>query len=148
MKAEEGLEGGVNICSLGRVGGTRLEGLRQLRGASKGYHPPSFTSPTYKGGAHGWGRVSETTQSKMARRLNHLLLLLPAVILADGPGGHHHGAHHGDHHGAHGAHHGAHNADHGHGAAAHHADHGAAAHHPVQHTVVSSSPVQHHTVHR
>merc|ERR1712139_85825 len=92
--------------------------------------------------------VSETTQSKMVRRLNHLLLLLPAVILADGPGGHHHGAHHGDHHGAHGAHHGAHNADHGHsGAAAHHADHGAAAHHPVQHTVVSSSPVQHHTVH-
>merc|ERR1711899_348579 len=91
--------------------------------------------------------VSETTQSKMARRLNHLLLLLPAVILADGPGGHHHGAHHGDHHGAHGAHHGAHSADHGHGAAAHHADHGAAAHHPVQHTVVSSSPVQHHTVH-
>merc|ERR1712190_412628 len=68
-------------------------------------------------------------------------------ILADGPGGHHHGAHHGDHHGAHGAHHGAHNADHGHGAAAHHADHGAAAHHPVQHTVVSSNPVQHHTVH-
>merc|ERR1711928_184428 len=86
---------------------------------------------------------SETTQSKMARRLNHLLLLLPSLILADGPGGHHHGAHHGDHHGAHGAHHGAHSADHGHGAAAHHADHGAAAHHPVQHTVVSSSPVQH-----
>merc|ERR1711890_137574 len=85
---------------------------------------------------------SETTQSKMARRLNHLLLLLPAVILADGPGGHHHGAHHGDHHGAHGAHHGAHNADHGHGAAAHHGDHGAAGHHPVQHTVVSSSPVR------
>merc|ERR1712014_518144 len=79
--------------------------------------------------------VSETTQSKMARRLNHLLLLLPSLILADGPGGHHHGAHHGDHHGAH-------NADHGHGAAAHHADHGAASHHPV-----SSSPVQHHTVH-
>merc|ERR1712014_419068 len=85
---------------------------------------------------------SETTQSKMARRLNHLLLLLPSLILADGPGGHHHGAHHGDHHGFHGAHHGAHNADHGHGAAAHHADHGAASHHPV-----SSSPVQPHTVH-
>merc|ERR1712223_2346942 len=96
--------------------------------------------------------VSETTQSKMARRLNHLLLLLPAVILADGPGGHHHGAHHGDHHGAHGAHHGAPNADHGHsGAAAHHADHGAAAHRTVQQRPVSASfsiqpeahPIQH-----
>merc|ERR1712158_335812 len=86
--------------------------------------------------------VSETTQGKMATRLN-LLLLLPSLILADGPGGHHHGAHHGDH----GAHHGAH--AHG-GAASHHADHGAShhpvQHHPVQHTV-QSSPVQHHTVH-
>merc|ERR1712158_8636 len=91
--------------------------------------------------------VSETTQGKMATRLN-LLLLLPSLILADGPGGHHHGAHHGDH----GAHHGAH--AHG-GAAAHHADHGAShhpvqhhpvQHHPVQHTV-QSSPIQHHTVH-
>merc|ERR1711910_72474 len=90
---------------------------------------------------------SETTQGKMATRLN-LLLLLPSLILADGPGGHHHGAHHGDH----GAHHGAH--AHG-GAASHHTDHGAshhpvqhhpAQHHPVQHTV-QSSPVQHHTVH-
>merc|ERR1712228_1004844 len=86
--------------------------------------------------------VSETTQGKMATRLN-LLLLLPSLILADGPGGHHHGAHHGDH----GAHHGAH--AHG-GGAAHHGDHGAShhpvQHHPVQHTV-QSSPVQHHTVH-
>merc|ERR1711881_274875 len=78
--------------------------------------------------------VSETWEGKMATRLN-LLLLLPSLILADGPGGHHHGAHHGDH----GAHHGAH--AHGGGAAAHHADHGAS-HHPVQH-----HPVQHHTVH-
>merc|ERR1712203_730555 len=91
--------------------------------------------------------VSETTQGKMATRLN-LLLLLPSLILADGPGGHHHGAHHGDH----GAHHGAH--AHG-GAASHHTDHGAShhpvqhhpvQHHPVQHTV-QSSPIQHHTVH-
>merc|ERR1711878_54028 len=91
--------------------------------------------------------VSETTQGKMATRLN-LLLLLPSLIVADGPGGHHHGAHHGDH----GAHHGAH--AHG-GAAAHHGDHGAShhpvqhhpvQHHPVQHTV-QSTPIQHHTVH-
>merc|ERR1711936_1434808 len=86
--------------------------------------------------------VSETTQGKMATRLN-LLLLLPSLILADGPGGHHHGAHHGDH----GAHHGAHAHA---GGAAHHGDHGAShhpvQHHPVQHTV-QSSPIQHHTVH-
>merc|ERR1712088_110500 len=87
------------------------------------------------------GRVSETTQGKMATRLN-LLLLLPSLILADGPGGHHHGGHHGDH----GAHHGAHNENHAHaGGAAHHGDHGAS-HHPVQH-IVQSTPVQHHTVH-
>merc|ERR1719234_1654734 len=59
-----------------------------------------------------------------------MLLALPSLILADGPGGHHHGAHHGDH----GAHHGAHNENHG------------AAHHGGQHTL-QSSPVQHHTVH-
>merc|ERR1739844_167899 len=85
--------------------------------------------------------VRNHTESEMAR-LNMLMLLLPSLILADGPGGHHHGGHHGDH----GAHHGAHNENHAHaGGAAHHADHGAA-HHPVQHTV-QSSPVQHHTVH-
>merc|ERR1712117_853593 len=66
--------------------------------------------------------VRNHTESEMAR-LNMLMLLLPSLILADGPGGHHHGGHHGDH----GAHHGA-------------------SHHPVQHTV-QSSPVQHHTVH-
>merc|ERR1712088_356842 len=73
------------------------------------------------------------TESEMDR-LNLLVLLLPSLILADGPGGHHHGGHHGDH----GAHHGAHNENHAHA--------GGAAHHPVQHTV-QSSPVQHHTVH-
>merc|ERR1712203_1267184 len=84
--------------------------------------------------------VRNHTESEMAR-LNMLMLLLPSLILADGPGGHH-GGHHGDH----GAHHGAHNGNHAHaGGAAHHADHGAS-HHPVQHTV-QSSPVQHHTVH-
>merc|ERR1711997_347542 len=89
--------------------------------------------------------VRNHTESEMAKLL---MLLLPSLILADGPGGHHHGAHHGDH----GAHHGAH--AHG-GAAAHHGDHGAShhpvqhhpvQHHPVQHTV-QSSPIQHHTVH-
>merc|ERR1711936_497569 len=85
--------------------------------------------------------VRNHTESEMAR-LNMLMLLLPSLILADGPGGHHHGGHHGDH----GAHHGAHNENHAHaGGAAHHADHGSS-HHPVQHTV-QSSPVQHHTVH-
>merc|ERR1712158_165941 len=85
--------------------------------------------------------VRNHTESEMAR-LNMLMLLLPSLILADGPGGHHHGGHHGDH----GAHHGAHNENHAHaGGAVHHADHGAS-HHPVQHTV-QSSPVQHHTVH-
>merc|ERR1712060_239468 len=84
--------------------------------------------------------VRNHTESKMAKLL--MLLLLPSLILADGPGGHHHGAHHGDH----GAHHGAHNENHAHaGGAAHHGDHGAS-HHPVQHTL-QSSPVQHHTVH-
>merc|ERR1711911_56860 len=83
--------------------------------------------------------VRNHTESEMAKLL---MLLLPSLILADGPGGHHHGGHHGDH----GAHHGAHNENHAHaGGAAHHADHGAS-HHPVQHTV-QSSPVQHHTVH-
>merc|ERR1712025_1493645 len=87
--------------------------------------------------------VRNHTESKMAKLL---LLLLPSLILADGPGGHH-GHHHGGHHGDHGAHHGAHNEDHAHpGGAVHHGDHGAS-HHPVQHTVVQSSPVQHHTVH-
>merc|ERR1712112_440145 len=95
--------------------------------------------------------VRNHTESKMAKLL---LLLLPSLILADGPGGHH-GHHHGGHHGDHGAHHGAHNEQHAHGAhnedhahpggAVHHGDHGAS-HHPVQHTV-QSSPVQHHTVH-
>merc|ERR1711936_947158 len=81
--------------------------------------------------------VRNHTESEMAR-LNMLMLLLPSLILADGPGGHHHGGHHGDH----GAHHGAHNENHAHaGGAAHHADHGAS-HHPVQHTV-QSSPIQH-----
>merc|ERR1712088_1281837 len=85
--------------------------------------------------------VRNHTESEMAR-LNMLMLLLPSLILADGPGGHHHGGHHGDH----GAHHGAHNENHAHaGGAAHHGDHGAS-HHPVQHTL-QSSPVQHHTVH-
>merc|ERR1711928_125294 len=84
--------------------------------------------------------VRNHTESEMAKLL--MLLLLPSLILADGPGGHHHGAHHGDH----GAHHGAHNENHAHaGGAAHHGDHGAS-HHPVQHTL-QSSPVQHHTVH-
>merc|ERR1712203_1246417 len=92
------------------------------------------------------GSVRNHTESEMAKLL--MLLLLPSLILADGPGGHHHGAHHGDH----GAHYGAH--AHG-GAASHHGDHGAShhpvqhhsvQHHPVQHTV-QSSPVQHHTVH-
>merc|ERR1712080_658072 len=56
-----------------------------------------------------------------------------------------HGAHHGAHNEQHA--HGAHNEDHAHpGGAVHHGDHGAS-HHPVQHTVVQSSPVQHHTVH-
>merc|ERR1719411_2025774 len=64
----------------------------------------------------------------MATRLN-LLLLLPSLILADGPGGHHHGAHHGDH-----------------GASHHPVQHHPVQHHPVQHTV-QSSPIQHHTVH-
>merc|ERR1712027_278403 len=74
--------------------------------------------------------VRNHTESEMAR-LNMLMLLLPSLILADGPGGHHHGGHHGDH----GAHHGAHNENHAHaGGAAHHADHGAS-HHPVQHSV-------------
>merc|ERR1712117_119353 len=78
------------------------------------------------------GSVRNHTESEMAR-LNMLMLLLPSLILADGPGGHHHG-----HHGDHGAHHGAHNENHAHaGGAAHHADHGAS-HHPVQHTVQSS----------
>jgi len=96
--------------------------------------------------------VRNHTESKMAKLL---LLLLPSLILADGPGGHH-GHHHGGHHGDHGAHHGAHNEQHAHGAhnedhahpggAVHHGDHGAS-HHPVQHTVVQSNPVQHHTVH-
>merc|ERR1712158_25854 len=85
--------------------------------------------------------VRNHTESEMAR-LNMLMLLLPSLILADGPGSHHHGAHHGYH----GAHHGAHNENHAHaGGAAHHGDHGAS-HHPVQHTV-QSSPIQHHTVH-
>merc|ERR1739844_382559 len=85
--------------------------------------------------------VRNHTESEMAR-LNMLMLLLPSLILADGPGVHHHGGHHGDH----GAHHGAHNENHAHaGGAAHHADHGAASHHPVH--IVQSSPVQHHTVH-
>merc|ERR1712117_101225 len=76
--------------------------------------------------------VRNHTESEMAR-LNMLMLLLPSLILADGPGGHHHGGHHGDH----GAHHGAHNENHAHaGGAAHHADHGAS-HHPAQH------PIQH-----
>ena len=89
----------------------------------------------------GGASVRNHTESKMAKLL--MLLLLPSLILADGPGGHHHGAHHGDH----GAHHGAHNENHAHaGGAAHHGDHGAS-HHPVQHTL-QSSPVQHHTVHR
>merc|ERR1711970_1518404 len=84
--------------------------------------------------------VRNHTESKMAKLL--MLLLLPSLILADGPGGHHHGAHHGDH----GAHHGAHNENHAHaGGAAHHGDHGVS-HHPVQHTL-QSSPVQHHAVH-
>merc|ERR1712212_1099192 len=83
--------------------------------------------------------VRNHTESEMAKLL---MLLLPSLILADGPGGHHHGAHHGDH----GAHHGAHNENHAHaGGAVHHGDHGAS-HHPVQHTL-QSSPVQHHTVH-
>merc|ERR1712126_6794 len=96
--------------------------------------------------------VRNHTESKMAKLL---LLLLHSLILADGPGGHH-GHHHGGHHGDHGAHHGAHNEHHPHGAhsedhahpggAQHHGDHGVS-HHPVQHTVVQSSPVQHHTVH-
>merc|ERR1712018_767855 len=90
--------------------------------------------------------VRNHTGSKMAKLL---LMLLPSLILADGPGGHH-GHHHGGHHGDHGAHHGAHNEHHPHGAHsedhAHHGDHGVS-HHPVQHTVVQSSPVQHHTVH-
>merc|ERR1739844_336829 len=91
------------------------------------------------GGRQGGG--GNHTESEMAR-LNLLILLLPSLILADGPGGHHHGAHHG----AHGAHHGAHNENHAHaGGAAHHGDHGAS-HHPVHH-IVQSSPVQHHTVH-
>merc|ERR1739838_88253 len=81
--------------------------------------------------------VRNHPESKMAKLL--MLLALPSLMLADGPGGHHHGAHHGDH-GA--GHHGAHNENHG---AAHHGDHGAS-HHPVQHTL-QSSPVQHHTVH-
>merc|ERR1711936_1189160 len=93
--------------------------------------------------------VRNHTESKMAKLL---LLLLPSLILADGPGGHH-GHHHGGHHGDHGAHHGAHNEQHAHGA--HNEDHAhpggavhhGASHHPVQHTVVQSSPVQHHTVH-
>merc|ERR1712088_783179 len=51
--------------------------------------------------------VRNHTESEMAR-LNMLMLLLPSLILADGPGGHHHGGHHGDH----GAHHGAHNENH------------------------------------
>ena len=89
----------------------------------------------------GGASVRNHTESEMAKLL--MLLLLPSLILADGPGGHHHGAHHGDH----GAHHGAHNENHAHaGGAAHHGDHGAS-HHPVQHTL-QSSPVQHHTVHR
>merc|ERR1712087_614638 len=84
--------------------------------------------------------VRNHTESEMAKLL--MLLLLPSLILADGPGGHHHGAHHGDH----GAHHGAHNENHAHaGGAVHHGYHGAS-HHPVQHTL-QSSPVQHHTVH-
>merc|ERR1711997_635427 len=83
--------------------------------------------------------VRNHTESEMAKLL---MLLLPSLILADGPGGHHHGAHHGDH----GAHHGAHNENHAHaGGAVHHGDHGAS-NHPVQHTL-QSSPVQHHTVH-
>merc|ERR1711970_1019236 len=82
--------------------------------------------------------VRNHTESKMAKLL--MLLLLPSLILADGPGGHHHGAHHGDH----GAHHGAHNENHAHaGGAVHHGDHGAS-HHPVQHTL-QSSPIQHHS---
>merc|ERR1712112_769507 len=94
--------------------------------------------------------VRNHTESKMAKLL---LLLLPSLILADGPGGHH-GHHHGGHHGDHGAHHGAHNEQHAHGAhnedhahpggAVHHGDHGAS-HHPVQHTVVQSSQFQHST---
>merc|ERR1712060_406601 len=75
--------------------------------------------------------VRNHAESEMAKLL---MLLLPSLILADGPGGHHHGAHHGDH----GAHHGAHNENHAHA--------GGASHHPVQHTL-QSSPVQHHTVH-
>merc|ERR1711890_11040 len=87
----------------------------------------------------GGASVRNHTESKMAKLL---LLLLPSLILADGPGGHH-GHHHGGHHGDHGAHHGAHNEDHAHpGGAVHHGDHGAS-HHPVQHTVVQSSPAYH-----